>query len=134
MAVETMPKPSMGETYKKTSVSEKMGLTDRFSVSWNDAQTAIQKAKRSILSEAGLPEDSDVRMPEALEWNLLANREGWGKSDTYEWTNTELRGSGESYRVGVGGADRGGAAGASWGHPGRSNDRLGFRLAVVLGS
>ena len=134
MAVEAMPKPSMGETYKKTPVSEKLGLSDRFSVSWNDAQTAIQKAKRSILSEAGLPKSSDVRMLEALEWNLLANREGWGKSDTYEWTNTEVRGSGESSRVVVGDSDSGGAANAGWVPPGYSYGRLGFRVAVVLGS
>ena len=134
VAVETMPKPSTGETYKRTSVSEKLGLSDRLSVSWNDAQTAIQKAKQSILSEAGLPESSDIRMLEALEWNLLANREGWGKSDTYEWTNTELRDSGESARVFVGYGVGGGAANAAWSHPGSSGDGLGFRVAVVLGS
>ena len=133
MAVETMPKPSMGESYKKTPVSEKLGLTDRFSVSWDDAQAAIQKAKRNILSEAGLS-GGDVRMLEAHEWNLLANREGWGATDTYEWTNTEYRGSGESGRVVVGDAGYGGAAGAGWSHPGYSDGYLGFRVAVVLGS
>jgi MoxR-like ATPase len=133
VAVETMPKPSIGESYEETSVSKKLGFTDRFSVSWNDAQTATQKAKRSILSEAGLS-GGDVRMLEAWEWNLLANREGWGKSDTYEWTNTEGRVSGGSRRVIVGGADDGGAAFASWGHPVFSFGVLGFRVAVVIGS
>jgi MoxR-like ATPase len=133
VAIETMPKPSMGESYKKTSVSDKLGLTDRFNVSWNDAQSAIQKAKRSILSEAGLS-SGDVRMLEAHEWNLLANREGWGATDTYEWTNTEYRGSGASRRVAVGNSDHGGAANAYWSRPGPSDDDLGFRVAVVIGS
>jgi MoxR-like ATPase len=134
VAVETMPKPSWHSTYKETSIGKKLGLADRFNVSWDDAQTAIQKAKRSILSEAGLPESSNIKMLEALEWNLLANREGWGATNTYEWTNTEYRASGESRRVAVGDSGDGGAAKASWDHPGISNGLLGFRVAVVLGS
>jgi hypothetical protein len=134
VAVETMPKPSYGESYEKTPVSDKLGLSDRFNVSWDDAHAAIQKAKRGILSEAGLPSGLDVRMLEAHEWNLLANREGWGSTDTYEWTNTEYRDAGGSYRVVVGFSAYGGAAHATWRHPGYSDGALGFRLAVVLGS
>jgi len=134
VAVETMPKPSYGESYEKTPVTDILGLSDCFNVSGNDAQAAIQKARREILSEAGLPSGLKVRMLEAYEWNLLANREGWGQTNTYEWTNTEYRGAGVSCRVVVGGSGRGGAAGAYWGHPGLSYDGLGFRLAVVLGS
>ncbi|MEM3112573.1 MAG: AAA family ATPase [Candidatus Anstonellales archaeon] len=78
VAVETIPKPSYGNSYKRTAISDKLGLSDRFNVSWDDAQAAIQKAKRAILSEAGLPGSLDIRMLETLEWNLLANREGWG--------------------------------------------------------
>ncbi|HLC94203.1 MAG TPA: hypothetical protein VJH96_01390 [Patescibacteria group bacterium] len=134
VAVESMPKPSYGESYRKTPVSDKMGLSDRFNVNWNDAQAAIQKAKRGILSEAGLPSSLDVRMLETLEWNLLANREGWGATNTYEWTNTEYRAGGESNRVIAGYSGSGGAAYVYWYHPGDSSDDLGFRLVVVLGS
>jgi len=135
VAVESMPKPSYGDSYKKTPVTERMGLSDRFNVTWNDAQDAIQKAKRGILSEAGLRSSLDVRMLETLEWNLLANREGWGATNTYEWTNTEYREvSGFRRRVVAGLSDRGGAAHAGWDHPDRSADFIGFRLAVVLGS
>ena len=132
VAVESMPKLSYGKSYKKTPVSDKMGLSDRFNVSWSDAQAAIQKAKRGILSEAGLPSSLDVRMLETLEWNLLANREGWGATKTYEWTNTEYREYGESYRVLAGCSDFGGAAPVSWRLPDCSNNAFGFRLAVVL--
>lgn len=134
VAVETMPKPTWHSTYKETPIGKKLELTDRYNVSWNDAQAAIQKAKRSILSDAGLPESSNIKMLEALEWNLLANREGWGATNTYEWTNTEYRDSGESLRVAVGFSGNGGAAMASWGRPGVSSGYLGFRVAVVLGS
>lgn len=134
VAVETMPKPSYGDPYKETPVTDRLGLSDRFSVSWNDAQAAIQKAKRGILSEAGLPSSLDVRMLETHEWNLLANREGWGATNTYEWTNTESREAGGSGRVFAGGSGGGGAANVYWGRPGGSDDNVGFRLAVVLDS
>ncbi len=72
-------------------------------------------------------------MLNAVEWNLLANREGWGQTNTYEWTNTEARDDGDSYRVLVGDSGRGGAARASWYSPEYSREYVGFRVAVVLG-
>lgn len=134
IAVETMPKPSYGDPYAKTPVGEALGLDDRFNVSWNDANKAIQDHKRELLTQAGLPASTNVRMLEAVEWNLLANREGWGTTNTYEWTNTETRGGGASGRVVVGFSAVGGAADASRRDPEHSIDHLGFRLAVVLGS
>src|SRR3989344_2165267 len=56
VAVETMPKPKIGDKYKKTWISDKLGFEDRFNVSWDDAQKAINKERKAILSEAGLPE------------------------------------------------------------------------------
>jgi hypothetical protein len=75
-----------------------------------------------------------MRMLETLEWNLVANREGWGATNTYEWTNSEYRGSGGSGRLIAGRSGLGGAAGADWGHPSDSGDSVGFRAAVVIGS
>lgn len=134
VAVETMPKPPYGDKYKTSPITSLLGVPDRFNVSWNDATKAIDRKKRDLLSQAGLPASSDVRLLEALEWNLLGNREGWGKTDTYEWTNTEYREPGDSGRVLVGRSGRGGAANADWDRPALSNDDLGFRVAVVLGS
>jgi len=134
VAVETMKKPSYGEHYDRTPVSEGLGLDDRFNVSWVDAHRAIENNKRELLSEIGLPSSADVRMLEAVEWNLLANREGWGSTNTYEWTNTEARGDGGSYRVVVGDSDIGGAARAHWAPPAGSSAYVGFRVAVVLGT
>jgi len=111
-----------------------LGLEDRFSVSWDDAHRAIENNKSELLREIGLPSSAEVRMLEAVEWNLLANREGWGSTNTYEWTNTEARDDGDSLRVIVGDSGGGGAADALWLLPARSDGRLGFRVAVVLGT
>ena len=129
-----MPKPAYGDPYAKTPVGETLGLDDRFNVSWNDADKTIRDHKRELLTQAGLPASTNVRMLEAVEWNLLANREGWGTTNTYEWTNTEARAGGDPIRVVVGHSGHGGAAYASWRVPGLSRAYLGFRLAVVLGS
>ena len=134
IAVETMSKPAYGDPYAKTPVGETLGLDDRFNVSWNDADKTIRDHKRELLTQAGLPASTNVRMLEAVEWNLLANREGWGTTNTYEWTNTEARVDGDPRRVFVGSSGLGGAARAGWRAPEYSRDRLGFRLAVVLGS
>ncbi len=132
VAVETMPKPPYGDSYEKTPVGESLGLEDRFNVSWDDAHQAIETHKRELLGDIGLSTSVDVRMLEAVEWNLLANREGWGSTNTYEWTNTETRDDGGPVRVIVGYSVSGGAANARWNHPTNSNVNIGFRVAVVL--
>lgn len=132
MAVETVGKPAYGDKYPRTPLAEKLGFRDdRFNVSWNDANAAIAREKRRILADIGLP-SADLRQLEAIEWNLLANREGWGKTDTYEWTNTEYRALGDSYRLVVGYSGLGGAALATWDSPEYSDDGIGFRVAVVI--
>lgn len=132
VAIETMPKPPYGDKYKTSPVTTLLGVPDRFNVSWNDATSAINGKKRDLLTQAGLPGSSDVRLLETLEWNLLGNREGWGKTDTYEWTNTEYRESGGSRRLVVGYSDDGGASYVSWDWPDYSGADVGFRVAVVL--
>lgn len=134
VAVEKMPKPAYRSAYESTPVGARLGFRDRFNVSWNDAKAAIDKEKAKLLTDIGLRSGADMRMLEALEWNLIANREGWGKTDTYEWVNTEYRVAGYSSRVFVGNSDSGGAADAGWVHPDRSGGHFGFRVAVVLGS
>jgi hypothetical protein len=136
MAVETVDKPSYVEKYVRTPLAPRLGfLNDRFNACWDDAHSAIEREKPIILSNIGVSRQSgDVRLLEAIEWNLLANREGWGKTNTPEWTNTEYRGFGISHRLIVGNSDDGGAAAVGHVHPGYSGDLVGFRAAVVLGS
>lgn len=134
LAVETMPKPAWGEKYDRSPITETLDFEDRFSVTWDDATAAMERKKAKILSDLGLPSGLDIRLLEAEEWNLLGNREGWGKTNSYEWTNTEYRGDGDSRRLVVGLSGDGGASYVDWDHPAYSRDRIGFRLAVVIGS
>jgi hypothetical protein len=137
MSVETVDKPSYREKYARTPFAERLGFRDnRFNVSWTDAHTAIEREKLSILSDIGVSGRSvDSRFLEAIEWNLLGNREGWGKTNTSEWTNTEFRGPGGlRRRLIVGHSGRGGAAYVDRDHPDVSGNHIGFRAAIVLGS
>lgn len=135
MAVETVEKPSWGTKYEKTTLADKLGFKDdRFNVSWNDVEEALTKQRRKILKDAGLETAPvDMRQLEAIEWNLLGNREGWGATNSYEWTNTEYREDGASSRLIVGGSDDGGAGYVDGYEPGRRDADVGFRLAVVFG-
>ncbi len=136
MAVETMPKPPYGEKYKPSPVRK----WDRFGVSWRNATRDIEIWSSYLLTKAGLPESSEVRLPEALEYNILANREGWGKTDTYEWTNTKHNMGGDEGAIDsliVGRSDFGGAACVDSrfiDDGGSPYNNIGFRVAVVLGS
>lgn len=132
-AVETMPKPPFGSRYKRRAITNMLGLYDRFNVSWDEAQAAIRKAKLKILSAAGLPDYLEVRMLEALEWNLLANRFGWGATDTSEWTNTIYNTFAPdiSYVI-IGNSKHGGAAAIDSYHSKNRFDSIGFRLAIFF--
>lgn len=129
IAVETMPKSKYGEKYKSSTVTDILDLGDRFDKTWNQINTAIDQHSAMILTKIGLKQGK-LKMLEPLEYNLLANREGWGATDTYEWTNAEYRDGDDSRRVIVGYSDGGGAANAFWSHPGRSSSDLGVRFAV----
>ena len=131
VAVETMPKPADGDRYALSKVSERLGFEDRFNITWNDIDKTINREKGNILNDVGLC-SGDARMLEAIEWNLLGKREGWGETNTYEWTNTKLRDFGDC--VAIGDSILGGAAHAIWFRPDRSIRRFGFRLAIVFNS
>jgi MoxR-like ATPase len=130
---EVMPKPMYRDTYDETMISAELGHTNRFNVTWDTAHGDIVRNKSEILSKLGLPSNLEVRMPTAAELNMLLNRMEVG-TDTYEWTEDEYRVGGAPHRVVVGRSDDGGAACAFWARPSRSNDYVGFRVAVVLGT
>lgn len=138
LAVETVEKPAYGRKYARTPFAEKLGFgDDRFNVPWYDIHDTFQREKR-VLSDIGLPIGStDLRLLEALEWNLLGNREGWGKTNTSEWTNTEnteYSHVGSPARLIIGHSGGGGAAFMGQRYPGNSVEDVGFRAALVLGS
>lgn len=135
VAVEVEEKPELGGKYPRTPLAAELGFDkDRFNVSWNSIQDAIERERQRILSDIGLPpERTDLRLLEALEWNLLANREGWGKTKTWEWTNTRFRGDGHMRVSVVGNSDHGGAGCMGTRSPVNSDNHIGFRPVIVMG-
>jgi hypothetical protein len=135
IAVEVQDTSTSRGEYLTLSVAARLGVhNDGFNVSWNSIQDAINREKQSILSEIGLPtERTDLRLLEALEWDLMANREGWGTTDTWEWTNTKYCGNGHMRIIVVGNSEFGGAGCMSARSPVNTHEPLGFRVAVILG-
>jgi len=134
LVVEVMPKPAQGNSYDKTMISDELGYTERFHVSWEAAHQHISTHKPAILLKLRLPANREVRRLKVEEFNMLANREGLGATNTYEWTEDEYRGSGSSGRLIIGSSLGGGAAKVSWCYAGYSNDAIRVRVAVVVGS
>jgi len=137
MAVETVEKPNYGRKYPKTTLAEKLGFPDdRFNASWYSVHGAIDIEKRKILSEIGLTDrEADFRLLETLEWNLLGNREGWGKTNASEWTNSKyINWSGDSFRIVTGRSEVGGASHVAADPPNNRISSVGFRTAIVLNS
>jgi hypothetical protein len=106
--------------------------------------TSVQlKRKRlGVLSEIGLTDRPvDLRCLETIEWNLLGNREGWGKTSSFEMTNTRFGGSRSPYldHLAIGGPDNDGKTYVFWAtreysHKDKYSDGFGFHVAVVLGT
>jgi hypothetical protein len=132
VAIETIQKPSSGNYYPSSPVTKILGLSSRLDVPFGEIYKAISSKRIELLKEMGLPVSLDIRMLETIEWNLLANRYGWGSSNTFEWTNTQAHDADENYQIITGRSDGGGAAYAFWLDPSTSNNRVGFRIAAVL--
>ena len=61
-----------------------------------------------------------------LEWNFLANREGWGTNNTFEWTNTQCR-LDSLFHIAAGHSN----AGKTF-HDYSDQSKLGFRVAIII--
>jgi hypothetical protein len=130
IAVETLVKPKNNEKYQPSKITDMLGFKDRFNKSWDDIKKAIKKNEKKVLNKIGLNEGK-LRLLEPLEYNLLANREGWGATDIYEWTNTKFRElfTLSSYVI-VGHYVNGGATNVSCFCPEGFNSKLGVRFAI----
>jgi len=127
VAVETLEKPASGKKYPHSLLTDRLGFSDRFNVSCKDVTEAIDRKKQSILAEIGLSNRADIRLLEVLEWNLLANREGWGENtNNNEWINTRYHESDGFSHLGLDGFADGGAEDF------RTDIPTGFRVAVVV--
>jgi hypothetical protein len=106
---------------------------ERFHVSWEQVNRALSGRKNSeIVSKFGLPPDRQARMLKVGEFNLLANREGWGQTSTDQWLQDEYRAPGGSYRLIAGHSGNGGAARFDRYIPSGSHPVIGWRAAVDL--
>jgi len=134
VAIETNDNPEWVNEHIVREFARKSGsYDDGLRMSWNNVNAAIYEEKKRVLSKVGLPaERADIRLLDALEWNLLANREGWGKTDMYEWTKTKFIGFGHTRIVIVGKFVFGGAGCVSTSSPVSYDDDVGFRAAIVL--
>lgn len=132
LAVETMGELCCDMLYGKLTVADKIGLSNRFDLPRGEVTQIINRIKPRIL--LGLIGKANLRLLEAIEWNLLANREGWGQNIFWEHTNTEYRGEPNS-RLTVGGSFSFGAARVGWENifGGVAIGHSGFRVAVVFG-
>lgn len=132
VAVETFPKPERGGFYEENLLGRGLGFEDRFGNYWKEPNKAIMDYKWEMLAMLGLPLNLEVRMPEALEWNLLALREGWGATDSFEWTNTIVKIGNMPSRIIVGDRDQGGAAYAGRMAEDKSSPFVGWRVMVLI--
>ena len=98
--------------------------------------------KDGILQNIGLQniKSIDNRLLQAPEWNLLANREGWGKTKIQEWTNTVSRPGPMmewvdfETRLAIGDSTHGGAGRVESIPTFAEEQFVGFRTAIVLGA
>lgn len=99
---------------------------------WVDVDKALRAERSGFLAELALKKGSDLRMLEAVEYNLLSNREGWGKLNQWEWTNTQVSIGDWAYRVTSGYHALGGAAAVGFTHAQERNWKVSFRVAAPL--
>lgn len=91
LAVETIQKPELGLSYKRTQAMEAMGLKDYFGLSAQDANKKIrEKFLPWFLEQTRLPNGSvQADMLTALEWNMLAQRNpSWVETHSREFTSS----------------------------------------------
>ncbi len=135
LAIETVHKPDYKSKYIDTLVADMLRLDgDRFIKSCDAVDEAIEKEKSKVLRLLGLSgTPATLRMLEADEWNQTANRLGWGKTDTCEWTNTKYRHpNGRVGRVIAGHSNYGGAGYARGAFTNYQSGGVGWRVAIVL--
>ncbi len=101
----------------------------RFSTSWNELDG---KVLPELAHDLGVRDDQ-VRLPKAIEFNVLGNmhHKEWGETTTWEWFEDKFESDG---RLIGGGSDGGGLARVRWLQPDGRDDGLGFRPLIVFPS
>lgn len=138
LAVEVSPKPEIDQYFMESTVDAPLNkvfqIQDRKNISAKQADMLFQQHRKAILARAGLPDFLQIRMPHIEEWNLLGNRELWGKTDTWEWTQTLGSSKIAPSRVLTGKASEGGAGAFKQFSPELPRAGSWFRAAIPLES
>lgn len=137
--VETINKSNWDDQsgYGDDPLAQALGLTTRFSKSWDDLhETHLPKVAKLL----GLGKKA-VRLLTAEEWNLIGNLFNWlnanrnmtlpdlGSTNSWEWAENSYGGA---VRLLAGGRGRGGLAGVGYNWRGGRGDVVGFRVLAVL--
>ncbi|OGH11013.1 MAG: hypothetical protein A3B38_02360 [Candidatus Levybacteria bacterium RIFCSPLOWO2_01_FULL_36_13] len=71
-------------------MEDHLGINFYNSDDWSEILSGITMKQQKALEELDLwGFRAHIRLPEAIEWNLLANRFGWGSPGEWDWTSTE---------------------------------------------
>lgn len=132
IAVEERFRLSFADNFSQ----QESDISSRFGLSYQDAITATQAVrmmKGELFGLTNPTKTNSVRIPTALEYNLIANREGWGSSDSWEWTRTEVVDpQARTTRICIGHFRHGGAAVVALAQPHTGYRNVGFRLIISL--
>lgn len=112
MAIETIPKPNRGAPYEKgifKSGHYEDCWVERFDLPLDILPRICAEIKRQIEGVLIVPGSFNVRLPTAIEWNLLASRGVLDETtSTEEWCDPNYVESGVTKRLIIGQGDKNG--------------------------
>ena len=114
---------------KKVQTVKGFSDTSRFSISHDELTQVVLPEIAKLLGV----ESSAVRLPKAIEFNIIGNLKHpeWGDTNTWEWFNDKF---GDGRRLIGGRSVLGGLTDVYYDWSDRRRDRLGFRPLVVIPS
>ncbi len=122
-------RPVLEDLRKKKIITDFETKGSRFNISWDELNKP--EVKKAIAEAMDVPEEC-LRLPRAIEWNVIGNayHPEWGDTNTWEWFE-------DSYQKGArrldgGGSGLGGLSHVDWDDPAERLGSLGFRPQVVF--
>src|SRR3990167_7202662 len=121
--------PLMARVRDEEKIKGSPTPTSRFSTSWNELDKTVLP---ELAHDLGIRDDQ-VRLPKAIEFNVLGNmhHKEWGETTTWEWFEDKFE---SGSRLIGGRSGDGGLAHVGWDQPGLRSDSLGFRPLIVFPS
>lgn len=134
LVVETIAKPEAGKPYPASPVAEALRTPDRY-LPFQRVKDALNVRQEEVRKLAELGHPVRAHLPTIREYNYLANLEGWGSTETGEWTSTlyEPRTSEHTMDVYSGKARSGGAGCFHVDYHMFRPENVGFRIVYRLG-